>query len=207
MEICSFWCGSLSPQLPDSACFSVSAACFSLAGHMIRRSGQFLSSNPYPGVHPRRSPVDLYSLERFQAASIHSLCQRTPFTLFLSDCTVPARAERASWARPNVSSGTCPPKSYPPQSPPCRRGSAMPSTVGSGAPDVPCCAVLCHAVRLGGSCGPRQLAVRGCPVQFARLIAQKCSEATSVDEGKLGSSIVFILAPPRCVSSLILAVV
>jgi hypothetical protein len=93
MEICSFWCGSLSPQLPDSACFSVSAACFSLAGHMIRRSGQFLSSNPYPGVHPRRSPVDLYSLERFQAASIHSLCQRTPFTLFLSDCTVPARAE------------------------------------------------------------------------------------------------------------------
>ena len=114
MEICSFWCGSLSPQLPDSACFSVSAACFSLAGHMIRRSGQFLSSNPYPGVHPRRSPVDLYSLERFQAASIHSLCQRTPFTLFLSDCTVPARAERASWARPNVSSGTCPPKSYPP---------------------------------------------------------------------------------------------
>lgn len=71
-------------------------------------------------------------------------------------------------------------------------------------------AVLCRAMpcgQAGGSCGPRQLAVRGCPVQFARLIAQKCSEATSVDEGKLGSSIVFILAPPRCVSSLILAVV
>ena len=103
----------------------------------------------------------------------------------------------------NVSSGTCPPQfASSPSRHRVRRNSAFCRGVWRSRR-----AVLCHAVRLGGSCGPRQLAVRGCPVQFARLIAQKCSEATSVDERKLGSSIVFILAPPGRISSLILAVV
>ena len=192
MEICSFWCGSLSPQLPDSACFFVSAACFSLAGHMIRRSGQSLSSSPYPSVHPRRS---LFPREVSGSLYPRSLPAHS-FYSFLAPClSEPSEPHKQDQRE----------QRYVPPPPQFHRvGAAVRCPLPWGL--APRGAVLCHAVRLGGSCGPRQLAVRGCPVQFARLIAQKCSEATSV-EGKLGSSIVFILAPPGRVSSLILAVV
>ena len=127
MEICSFWCGSLSPQLPDSACFSVSAACFSLAGHMIRRSGQFLSSSPYPRVHPRRS---LFPREVSGSLYPRSLPAHS-FYSFLAPCLSEPSEPHGQDQHEAVRAPT-------PPIPPCRRGSAMPSTVGSGAPGVPC---------------------------------------------------------------------